>query len=353
MIRVLIVDDSLIARDFLGEVLGQDPDIRVAGFARDGREAIEAVAKLRPDVVTMDITMPRVDGREATREIMHLHPTPIVVVTGNEITSEVKATFDSLELGALAVIPRPPGPTHPDFAEATRHLVATVKLMAEVKVVRRWRPRPPAAAHPVTLPPVAPPPPPRHAPPRVLIIAASTGGPTAIKAVLQPLPPDVPVPIVVIQHIAPGFQSGFAQWLHTVCGRQVHIPASNDSLAPGRIYLPPEGLNLGFSSTGLVQLDRPPTAHGVWPSANHTFTAAARVFRGEVVGVLLSGMGQDGADGLLRLREAGALTLAQDEASCVVYGMPGEAARLDAACLLLPPEQIGATIAEFLRPPSA
>jgi two-component system, chemotaxis family, protein-glutamate methylesterase/glutaminase len=337
MIRVLVVDDSAVAREYLTQILNRDPAIRVVGTAVDGTEAVVAVEKLRPDLITMDIHMPRMDGPAAIRRIMQTQPTPIVVVTGNEITAEVRATYESLDSGALAIVPRPGSVARwTDGEDPAETLLRTVKLMAEVKVVRRWsrnvrdeRPAFPAAAPRALL-----------VPPQVVILGASTGGPTALKEVLSPLAADFPLPLVVVQHIASGFVEGFTAWLRDVTRREVEVAHAGAALRPGRLYVAPDGRQLGFSASGSIQLLERQPDDTLCPSVNYTFLQAARVFGAGAVGVLLTGMGRDGADGLLALRQAGALTIAQDRES----RMPGEAVRLQAARLVLSPAQIAATL---------
>ncbi len=341
MIRVLIVDDSAVARHYLSEVLDAAPGIRVVGYATNGEEAIEAVRRHKPDLVTMDITMPRMDGPTAIRNIMETQPTPIIVVTGNEITEEVRATFRSLESGALALIPRPHGPSHPDYSAQAEHLVQTVRLMSEVKVVRRWNRTPSASSTAPTTLEV----PRAMAPARVVLIGASTGGPSAMKEIFAALPPAFPVPVVVVQHIASGFVEGFSMWLSDVAGRPVLQARLGERLSPNTVYVAPEHMQLGFSSLGALWPQPPRAGDAFCPSVSFTFKAAARAFGSSAVGVLLTGMGRDGSDGLLALRQAGALTIAQDEASSIVFGMPAEAIRLRAAELVLPPERIASTLA--------
>ena len=324
------------------QILGADPAIQVVGHAADGEEALAAVQRLRPDLITMDINMPRMDGLAATREIMHRFPTPIVLVTGNEITSEVRESFESLDSGALAILPRPHGPLHPGFDTETRHIVETVKLMAEIKVVRRWQR---SFAIPRSAPPLEGFAIRAGVRPQVAILGASTGGPSALKDILRALPPEFDVPMILIQHIAQGFVDGFAGWLRDATGRQVRLAAAGEDLQPGLVFVPPENRQLGFSERGRIQLELCRGNNELCPSASYTFKSAANTFRARAIGVLLTGMGHDGADGLLALRKTGALTIAQDRTSSVVFGMPGEAVRLNAAELVLPIEKIAAALA--------
>ena len=336
VIRVLVAEDSAVTREYLVHLLNTDPALEVVGIARDGVEAVEQAQRLKPDVIAMDIHMPRLDGYEATRQIMERVPTPIVMVTASLERDEVAMSFEALRNGALTVVAKPAGPDHPDRDESVRQFVDTVKMMAEVKVVRRWPRRPPARLAP----------PPARAAGRIDVVAigASTGGPQTIAEILTGLPRDLPVPILAVQHIAPGFIGGLAEWLNgqTALGVKVAEPA--EAMRPGSMYLAPDGFDIGVTADGRIRLVRDPASDGFRPSASYLFHSVAAVYGRSAVGVLLTGMGRDGADGLRRLRDAGGVTIAQDAESSVVFGMPGEAIRLGAAGYVLAPAQIGAMI---------
>jgi two-component system chemotaxis response regulator CheB len=354
MIRVLVADDSAVLREALIHILSGDAALEVVGTAKDGQEAVEVARQQRPDVITMDINMPRLDGFEATRQIMETQPTPIIIVTGSVEPGTVATSFRAVEAGAVAVVTRPPALGHPDYATAAQELVQTVKLMAEVKVVRRWarnrrngnteqlRPTPPPA-------PKRPPDPNRHTAARTKVVAigASTGGPLTLQTVLSALPNDFPVPILVVQHIASGFVGGFAEWLEQTCGRPVHLAANGVVPQPGHVYVAPEGSHLKVEMGGRLALTHDEPENGLRPAVGYLFRSVAEVYGASAIGVLLTGMGKDGAEELKLMRSRGATTLAQDAASSVVHGMPGEAIRLEAADYILSPEAIGATLAEL------
>jgi two-component system chemotaxis response regulator CheB len=334
MTRVLVVEDSAVVRQLLVGVLASDPDIAVVGTARDGEEALEAVQRLKPDIVTMDIHMPKLNGFDATRRIMESRPTPIVIVSGSSAVGEVAMTFDAMEAGALAVVPRPKGVGHPEHQETARALAQTVKLMSEVKVVRRWpRSRRAASAARLML---------NEAPAevRVVAIGASTGGPLALQKILAGLGDRFPVPLVIVQHISAGFSEGLAQWLARSAGFPVCIPRHGDFMSPGNAYVAPDGSHMGVDSRGRIILSKDPPEHGLRPSVSYLFRSVAQVYARHAVGVLLTGMGRDGAGELKLLKEKSCVTIAQDKESCVVHGMPGEAMRLGAATHVLPPEKI-------------
>lgn len=340
MIKVLVVDDSPVTREFLVHILDSDPGLQVIETANDGQHAIEAVERVRPDVVTMDIHMPKVDGLEATRRIMETHPTPIVIVSGSTDPHEVATTFRAMEAGALAVLRRPAGIGHPHHEATANELVQTVKLMSEVKVVRRWsRGR---LGTPVTREHSGLTGPPSKV--RVVAIGASTGGPPVLQTILAGLTRDFPAPVLIVQHMATGFVQGFVEWLAHSSGVPVHLATHGETMQPGHVYVAPDDLQMKVGRGGTILLARDEPESGLRPSVSCLFRSLAEVYGGEVVAGLLTGMGRDGAGELKLLRDQGAVTFAQDKESSVVHGMPGEAIRLDAATLVLPPEKIAATL---------
>lgn len=338
-IRVLIVEDSSVIREFLAHILAADPEIEVAGIARDGREAVDAVERFKPDVITMDVHMPIMDGYEATKLIMRENPTPIVIVSGSVETQEVGSSFKALEAGALAIVRRPPGLNNGEFNSAVKDLVRTIKLMSEVKVVRRFA-RPVERAAPHVPPERGERPRIENADIRVVAIGASTGGPAALSQILSNMSKDVPYPILITQHITTGFLQGFVDWLGSSSGFPVRIGTSGEHLLPGCAYLAPDGFHMGVAAGPTILLSDNPPEQGLRPSIDFLFRTVAREFGPKAVGVLLTGMGKDGAAELKLMKEKGAITIAQDAESCVVHGMPGEAIKLGGATHILPPEKI-------------
>lgn len=340
MIKALVVEDSPSVREFLVRILGSDPDIRVAGTAHDGEEALEAVRRHRPDVITMDIHMPKMDGLEATRRIMETDPIPIVIVSGSTDPHETATTFRAMEAGALAVLRRPAGIGHPDHEATAKELLQTVKLMAEVKVVRRW----PQTRREPALPPAAQALPGKPARVKVIAIGASTGGPPVLQTILAMLPRDLPVPVLIVQHMASGFTQGFVEWLAQSSGLPVHVAMHGEYPVPGHVYVAPDECQMKVEHGGKIALTQDEPENGLRPSVSYLFRSLAAAYGGDAVAGLLTGMGRDGAEELKLLRDKGAVTFAQDKESSVVHGMPGEAIKLDAATFILAPDRIAAVL---------
>jgi two-component system chemotaxis response regulator CheB len=353
-IRVIIVDDSAVYREFLAHLLGSDPLIEVAAAVRDGAAALEAVASLRPDVITMDVNMPGMNGYDVTRRIMETFPTPIIVVSAADDADEVGMSFKAMESGAVAVISKVRGGDSPQSLAQSRELIQMVKLMSEVKVIKRWarKQAPPCETNPpqdVRVPftpshkprPYAP-----GAPAGIgaVLIGASTGGPVPIRTILSTLPPGFAPAVLIVQHIAAGFGKGFADWLSEASRLPVHVAEEGEPVSGGQVYVAPDDAHLGVREGPCVSLGHGEPENGLRPAVSHLFRSAARVYGKRALGVLLSGMGKDGAEEMKVLRDLGAVTFAQSSESCVVFGMPGEAVRLGGAVYTLPPEAIASAI---------
>jgi two-component system chemotaxis response regulator CheB len=347
MIKVLIVEDSQVVREFLTYVLSSDPDIQVIGTASNGEEAIRAVRDKRPDIVTMDINMPKMDGFEATRIIMETTPIPIVIVSASWDPGELEKTFQAMEAGALAAVRKPVGVAHPDYKDQAKELIQTIKLMSEVKVVRRHsrikhgKGIPEGLAVKDLIP--------LTTDVKVVAIGASTGGPPVIETILSRLSKDSCAPLLIVQHIAPGFVQGFADWLASSCRIPVKIATGHEFPLPGHAYIAPDGVHMGMDASGRIVFEGSEPENGLRPAVSYLFRSVAKVFGKNIVGVLLTGMGKDGAYELKMMKEKGAITIAQDKESCVVYGMPGEAVKLNAATYVLSPPKIAELLAELLK----
>lgn len=339
-IKVLVIDDSPTVRDFLVYLLASDSDIQVVGTANNGEEALAAVNSKRPDIVTMDLHMPRMNGLAATRQIMENSPLPIVIVTGSTSGDELAQTFPALEAGALAVVKRPPGIGHPQHTATAQELIQTLKLMAEVKVVRRWATTSKkASAFHSTLA--------YAADIRIVAIGSSTGGPPVLQQILSALPKNFPVPIVLVQHIADGFAEGFAGWLRDSCAFPVSMAEHNLLMQPGHVYVAPNGFHTTVDGGGRIKLNQNSAENGHRPSVSCLFRSVAETYGSHAAGVLLTGMGKDGAAELGRMKNKGALTIAQDKESSVIHGMPGEAIALGGATHVLAPDKIIAVLASL------
>ncbi len=428
MIRVLIVEDSAFAAEILTGILQSDPDIQVIGVARDGVEAVEMTPRLKPDLITMDVWMPQMDGFATVEQVMAYHPTPILVVTTSLARTDVDISLTMLAAGALDVIEKPSRLGATPWEQQTRALIRKVKLLARVRVVTHLRGRrggrPTAVAHPAAPPPVAPvvpnggsapaapevpldyalrreigqraappppterpvtgsldtatPPPPRrdsseaapgarrngpaasaldlppHRPGQpglnrysLLAIASSTGGPQALLTLLRALPAAFPLPIVVVQHIAAGFTQGLADWLARECRRPVACAADGDQPTPGAVLLAPDAHHLLLGADGRVRLATSARAM-ICPAADVMMESVAEVYEARAIGVILTGMGRDGADGMKVLRLAGGYTIAQDEQSSIIFGMPRAAIGLGIIDEVLPLEHIAPRLEQLV-----
>lgn len=339
-INVLVVEDSKVEREFLVHILSSDPEIVVIGTANDGEEALAATKLLSPDVITMDIHMPRMDGYEATRRIMEMQPTPIVIVTGSASVKEVSKAMRIIEAGAVAVEQKPRGICHQDYLDDTSRLIQTVKLMSGVKVVRR-RPGRKIVPHleekPATCLEI-----------ELVAMGSSTGGPPVLRTILSNLPKNYPVPVLIVQHMSPSFIEGFVEWLGQTSSIPVHVAAQGTQIIPGHAYLAPDGFQMKLDCDKRIYLTGDEPVNGLRPSVSYLFLSIAEVCGKNAVAVLLTGMGKDGAKELKLLKEKGAITIVQDKESCVVDSMPSEAINLGAAMYVLPPEKIAAVLSSLV-----
>ena len=344
MIRLLIADDSPTQRMLLRRILENDEEFQIVGEAVNGEEAISLCRKLVPDIITMDINMPRMNGYEAIRHIMGEMPRPIVVLTSTESDMRLGISFKAIECGALMVLRKPHG--LPGEDATTNQLIAMLKAMSDVKVVRRNRwshtaqPKTPERAKGFCSPCVHP--------FRLIAIGVSTGGPPALQVILSGLPADFPVPITIVQHISRDFVHGLADWLNTLTPLRVKVAESGETLNPATVYLAPDDTHLTATAHGGVRLKSMPPVDGHRPSATALFESVAGAHGAAGIGVILTGMGSDGARGLKTLHDAGGYTIAQDEKSCIIFGMPKEAIAMGAVHEVLPLDLIGERLKQLV-----
>jgi two-component system chemotaxis response regulator CheB len=328
-IRVLVVEDSRAQRELLVGLLSKAESFEVVGTASNGQAAIDATLHLRPNVIVMDIHLPILDGYDATRQIMQRCPTPIVMVSSSRGDAGRRA-IEAVAAGALAVVRKPASASLVDDQEDRNAFLTTLRLMAGVPVVTRFPSRPgplrreegpplePVSGSGAANKPVAAP----HDTPQVLAIAASTGGPAAVQTLLYGLGAHFPLPILLVQHIARGFVPALADWLHTTVPQMVTIARYGERLQPGHVYLAPDDYHLMVGGGAVAALRASTPGDRYCPSADVLFEAVAHIYGARAIGVVLTGMGDDGTRGLRALWAVGGQTLAQDAASCIVYGMP-------------------------------
>lgn len=337
-LRVVIVEDSLVTQRLYETILKSDPDIEVVGFASNGKDGIEAVIQLKPDIVSMDIEMPFMNGLEATREIMKLHPLPVLIVSSLYNSAEGALAMQILDAGALAIIAKPVGPGHPQFMKDSRKYIQMLRTLSEVPVIKRKT----LSTHPPEL---------NYRPfeqtagnqkqdHELIVIGASAGGPDALKKLLGNLKHGLQVPLLVVQHIDPSFNDNYVEWLSSQSRLPIQIADKEILMEKGFVYMPAADKHLVVSRKGYVMSQFDQAQNGNRPSVEKLFETALRHYDMNLVAILLSGMGNDGSEALLQCRMKGAYTIAQSQESCLVFGMPGEAVKLGAAQKILSPVEI-------------
>jgi len=334
-LKVLVVEDSRTVRHMLVHLINQTSDMQVIGEASDGSEALDLTTKLGPDVILMDVVMPKMDGLEATRQIMQTRPTPIVLISATLGSSETEIAFKAIKAGALTVLQKPASGN----TQENTNLLSTVRAMSSVRVIHHWDNSQPYRTLPLR--------PSEKAKPRIVAIAASTGGPAALSEILWHLPISFILPIVIVQHITADFVPSLVGWLNHVSKNPVQIACHGEPVLPGVIYVAPGDNHLFLSKKQTFVVGPSPKVMQFMPSADIMLESVAQAYGSQAIGIVLTGMGDDGAHGLQAMRRAGAITVAQDEATSVVFGMPSEAIRLGAAHHVLPLPKIAPTLASL------
>jgi two-component system chemotaxis response regulator CheB len=337
-IRVVVVDDSVVVREMLKEILESGNDITVVGEATNGHDAVEKARILSPDLITMDIRMPVMDGLEAVREIMAKRPTPILVITASLSREETDISFQAISDGALDVMLKPRLEKGPEMRRFRDELLEKVRILSRVRVISHFGRKPRRTRSiPKSM----------KAHERVVAIGASTGGPEAVMHILKSLPPNFPSPLCVVQHISQGFDAGFASWLNKRVPFDVRVAGDGDRLKPGLVLIAPCNFHLRFQGLLAEIMDTPPV-NSCKPSVDVMFESLAVGFKENAVGVILTGIGCDGTRGAEIMKENGGFTIAQDLASSVVYGMPKSAIDGGVVDLVLPLDQIPETLVQVI-----
>ncbi len=352
-IKVLIVEDSRVVSAYLEEILNRDKGIHVIGNVSDGKSAIEFIKKNKPDLITMDIDMPIMNGLDATRIIMSTNPVPILIITGSRNVHDIQTSIDALSAGALAVLEKPGGTGHPDAEKNAASLVNMVKVMSEVKVITR---KPATRKKEIITEEIKAGPKPvpgRLDRIQVVAIGVSTGGPVVLQKILSGISGHFPYPIVVVQHMTEGFLEGLVDWLNQSLSIPLHVATKGMHIMPGNVYFAPSRYHMGISRSGHVVLEEGRKGKGICPSVAYLFNSLAINYQSGVLAFLLTGMGSDGAAELKQIRVAGSVTVAQDKKSSLIHGMPGAAIQMNAAEFIMSSDEITRLLKdiEVLRKP--
>lgn len=345
IITVLIVDDSAVSRELLRYIIEEDPQLKVIGVAESGEKALQFIQHQKPDVITMDIVMPYMDGFEVTRRIMETQPIPILIISGVYTADDVSKTFHSIEAGALAILEKPQGLGGDKYQAQAQEIRNAIKSIAEVKLMTRQNKTLPSSLQMCPLieknefyPNAY----------KAVAIGSSLGGPQALYQIFSQLPADFPVPVYIVQHISDGFVQGLVNWLNTISALKIKVAEHRENALPGYAYIAPSKFQMEITPGNMLVLTEGCLNDFLKPSVACLFRSMAATYGKHGIGVLLTGMGKDGAEELLEMKNSGAYTIAQDEASSVLFGMPKEAIRLGAAQSILPLQQIAPTLEKLV-----
>ncbi|NET33386.1 MAG: chemotaxis-specific protein-glutamate methyltransferase CheB [Cyanothece sp. SIO1E1] len=349
-IRVLLVEDSPIALTILKRILDSSPEIEIVGTAQTGLEALALLPNIQPDVICTDFYMPQMNGLEFTSQVMADYPLPILVISASvQEEEDTHRIFQLLEAGAVDILPKPKAGLDAENVLLKQSLINKVKVLSGVKVFKKKRSQSMPARRlqrfDSTVSTVTT----IRGNPKIIAVGASTGGPLALQALFSDLPKDFPLPIVCVQHISLGFLQGLLDWLTANCQLSIQIAPVGERPAPGQIYFPPERQHLTIDHQGRFAYSQDPPVDSHRPSVTTTFASIAQFYGRKSIGILLTGMGRDGADGMQAIAAAGGLTIAQDEATSVVFGMPKEAIALGAAKQVLPIEAIAPALLNLVQ----
>lgn len=336
-IKVLIVEDSPIAAKLLEYIINSDPTLKVIGTVESGEAALEFIKTEHPDVITMDIVLPKMDGFEATKRIMETTPIPILIVSANFKSEDIDKSFKAMSVGALEILEKPVGPRDPSFKSMAETLIRSIKNASKIKLLtRRYyfhqesQELEKASVKNLIVPTDI----------QAIAIGASMGGPKALHTIFSQLPAQFPIPILVVQHISSGFAQGLVDWLSQDSALTIKIADNREIPKLGHIYFAPDNFHLEASSHHTIHLDDSPPENGLRPSVGKLFFSMARAYGSKGLGIILTGMGHDGAKELLMMKEAGAMTIAQDQESSLIFGMPKEAIAIGAIKYVLSLQQI-------------
>lgn len=342
-IKVLLIDDSPIVLNILKRILDKSSEVLVIGTAKNGEEGLEQVKFLNPDVVCTDLMMPVMDGLEFTKRLMESNPKPILVVSAALQGANETNVFQLLEAGALDVFPKPSGGSEKEYDLIRDKIVSKIRVISSIPVYKKVKKNPgeTTASHPAisTNP---------NKKIKILAIGASTGGPNALLAILEKLPKDISVPILCVQHISDGFIDSLVAWLGQNTKLKIKIMHDGETPLAGNVYFPQNMKHMVIGVDGKLQISNEAPYNGHCPSVNVMFKSVAKYAGDKVLGVLLTGMGDDGATGLLTIKHMGGKTIGEAESSCVVYGMPKVAKEIGAVDIQLPIDKIAAHILGYI-----